>query len=72
MQVFISVVTKEKIKFDENKLLEEIAKNVYFEYDNEINEYCVFFKNIEGYYWQWKTKELALLELISWYLEKYE
>lgn len=52
-----------------NKLLKSISKNIYFEYDDEIKEYCVFFNNIDWYYWQWKTKELAVLELLSWYLD---
>ena len=63
---------KEKVNFWNNKLLNTISDNVYFEFDDEIKEYCVFFKNINWYYWQWKTKELALLELISWYLDTYK
>ena len=63
---------KEKIGFGNNKLLEIITENIFFEYDNEISEYCVFFNNIDWYYWQWKTKELALLELISSYLDTYK
>jgi hypothetical protein len=31
----------------------------------------VFFNWLDWFYWQWKTKELALLELISWYLDTY-
>ncbi|MDD3645927.1 MAG: hypothetical protein PHH06_00805 [Candidatus Gracilibacteria bacterium] len=52
-----------------NKLLKSISKNIYFEYDDEIKEYCVFFNNIDGYYGQGKTKELAVLELLSGYLD---
>lgn len=68
----MSLKIQEKINFDNNKLLETITENISFEYDDEISEYCVFFNNIDWYYGQWKTKELALLELISSYLDTYK
>ncbi len=53
------------------KLIKSVGDITYFEYDEEVSEYCVFFNWLDWFYWQWKTKELALLELISWYLDTY-
>jgi len=52
-----------------NKVINSLSDSVTFEYDNEVKEYCVFFNELSGYYGQWKTKEVALLELLSWYLD---
>ncbi|MDP2103327.1 MAG: hypothetical protein Q8K26_00205 [Candidatus Gracilibacteria bacterium] len=51
-----------------NEHISSLWGEVYFEYDNEVSEYCVFFKNIDGYYGQGRTKNEAFLELMSGYL----
>ena len=51
------------------KHISSLLWEVRFEYDNEVSEYCVFFKNIDGYYGQGKTKNEAFMELIGGYLD---
>ncbi len=56
----------------ENNILQNInliKEQTVFEYDEEVWEFCSYFKNIPGYFWQWKTKTESLLELLSSYLD---
>ena len=50
--------------------LHKLIKEVYFEYDDEVTEWCAFFKWVDWYYGQWETKNEALSELIASFLDK--
>jgi hypothetical protein len=49
--------------------INNIINNITFEYDNEVWEYCAYFNNINWYFWQWKTRNKAFVELIESYLD---
>ena len=56
----------------ENNVLQnikQITQQIEFEYDEDIWEFCSYFKNIPGYFWQWTTKEQSFIELLSSYLD---
>ena len=56
-------------KQDINENIKYLFDFISFEFDEEVWEYCAFFNNIDWYYWQWKTKNEAFLELLSSYLD---
>ncbi len=49
--------------------INKIKENIIFEYDEEVWEFCSYFKDIPGYFWQWKTKTESFIELLSSYLD---
>lgn len=47
------------------RLFEQIANSVVFEFDNETNQFCIINDNTPGIYWIWNTKKEAINEYLS-------
>ena len=61
------ILEKKQVKI--NSLNTLLKDEIYFEFDDEVWEYCCFFKRIDWYFWQWRTQNEAFVELISAYLD---